>query len=204
MCVAVDVEAAETLARLLRAWLPGTVVEVTSLAHARLVPLGDGLILLLGDQARQAEEMVRGLRARGHEGFVVVVADEPDRAPSAVLAAHDVPPCVATHRLARDLVPALARVVAQRLAACSSPGGRQLFGQVGHLHALLAAGQLANRLPHRLNNPLAALVAEAQLLDLEPLSSEQHASVARIIELSRRLVDDVRTLEGLAPLERGT
>lgn len=49
---------------------------------------------------------------------------------------------------------------------------------------------------HTLNNPLAALLAEAQLLGMEPtLDPEHRAAVDRMTELVRRLIALVRGLE---------
>lgn len=61
---------------------------------------------------------------------------------------------------------------------------------------LVTAGRAANELRHALNNPLAALLAEAQLLELEEITDEQRRSVARMVELCRRMVAIVRTLDG--------
>ena len=52
----------------------------------------------------------------------------------------------------------------------------------------LALGESARALQHAFNNPLTALLAEAQLLELEPLGDEPHAAVDRILTLARRLV----------------
>lgn len=50
---------------------------------------------------------------------------------------------------------------------------------------------------HSLNNPLAALLAEAQLLAMETtLDPEHRAAVDRMTELVRRLITLVRELEG--------
>jgi light-regulated signal transduction histidine kinase (bacteriophytochrome) len=55
---------------------------------------------------------------------------------------------------------------------------------------------LASRLQHQLNNPLAALLAEAQLLAVEDTLSEEHrAAVQRIVELVRRVIGIVRALD---------
>jgi signal transduction histidine kinase len=48
---------------------------------------------------------------------------------------------------------------------------------------------------HGLNNPLAALLAEAQLLQFEPLAAEHAAAIERMIELCRRIARTVRELE---------
>jgi signal transduction histidine kinase len=51
---------------------------------------------------------------------------------------------------------------------------------------------------HQLNNPLAALLAEAQLLGMEPsLDGPSRAAVERIIELVRRVIGTVRNLEAV-------
>ncbi|MDQ2932697.1 MAG: hypothetical protein M3Y05_17990 [Gemmatimonadota bacterium] len=50
---------------------------------------------------------------------------------------------------------------------------------------------------HSLNNPLAALLAEAQLLGMETtLDPEHRAAVDRMTELVRRLITLVRRLDG--------
>ena len=75
---------------------------------------------------------------------------------------------------------------------------------------LVAAGELAARMQHALNNPLTALMAEAQLLEMEPLGEEQRLAVSRMIELCRRLIGIVRQLDSPrdsprdAPRERVT
>ncbi|HET6679915.1 MAG TPA: histidine kinase dimerization/phospho-acceptor domain-containing protein [Gemmatimonadaceae bacterium] len=51
------------------------------------------------------------------------------------------------------------------------------------------------RLRHALNNPLAALLAEAQLLELEAITDEQRKSVERMVALCRRMVAIVRALD---------
>lgn len=49
---------------------------------------------------------------------------------------------------------------------------------------------------HRLNNPLAALLAEAQLMSMdETLDAPQRDAVERLIELVRRVIGIVRDLE---------
>lgn len=51
---------------------------------------------------------------------------------------------------------------------------------------------------HQLNNPLAALLAEAQLLGMEStLDGQQRAAVERIIELVRRVIGTVRDLDSV-------
>lgn len=47
-------------------------------------------------------------------------------------------------------------------------------------------------LQHSLNNPLTALLAELQLLEMEELSESHRESVERSISLCRRLIKIVR------------
>ena len=48
------------------------------------------------------------------------------------------------------------------------------------------------KLLHTLNNPLAGLLAELQLLEMDDLSKEQRAGVERCIALCRRVVQVAR------------
>jgi signal transduction histidine kinase len=48
---------------------------------------------------------------------------------------------------------------------------------------------------HALNNPLTALLAEVQLLELEPLPDESRVAAARLVELTRRVVAAARRLD---------
>jgi hypothetical protein len=49
---------------------------------------------------------------------------------------------------------------------------------------------------HALNDALTALLAEAQLLELEPLADEHLRAVGRIVELARRVAKVARRLDG--------
>jgi len=56
--------------------------------------------------------------------------------------------------------------------------------------------RLTAHVQHKLNNPLAALLAEAQLLGMdESLSREHRESIGRIIGLVRRVIGVVRSLD---------
>jgi len=81
-------------------------------------------------------------------------------------------------------------------AASDSEAG--MTPELRQARRIFAAGQAALSLQHAINNPLAALLAEAQLLQLEELSAEQRGSVDRMVELCRRIVALVRRLDALA------
>lgn len=58
------------------------------------------------------------------------------------------------------------------------------------------------RVQHEMNNPLAALLAESQLLELDPmLNAEQRDSVKRIVDLARRVIASSRKLDALRERE---
>jgi nitrogen-specific signal transduction histidine kinase len=71
---------------------------------------------------------------------------------------------------------------------------------------LVAAGEVALGLQHSINNPLTAVLAEAQLLEMESLPEEQATAVRRIVENTRRVVQLVRKLDVIgapAPARQG-
>jgi signal transduction histidine kinase len=82
------------------------------------------------------------------------------------------------------------------------PSGVELAPPERELHrvrAQLALGASARAMQHAMNNPLTALLAEAQLLALEPLADEHRLAVARMVELARRVATVTRRLD--APME---
>jgi signal transduction histidine kinase len=78
----------------------------------------------------------------------------------------------------------------------TTPGG--IRRSVERRDRLSAFQKNAARLQHAMNNPLAALLAEEQLLATEDsLSDEHREAVERMIELTRRVIVLVRDLDGL-------
>jgi signal transduction histidine kinase len=77
-----------------------------------------------------------------------------------------------------------------------TPGG--IARSVERGDRLAAFQKNAARLQHAMNNPLAALLAEEQLLATEDsLPDEHREAVERMIELTRRVIVLVRDLDGL-------
>ena len=99
--------------------------------------------------------------------------------------------------MALQLPEALLRIVAQGSDREASPRAAAIHASLTRARALMAAGELVTGLQHRLNNPLAALLAEAQLLELEPLAPEHLESVHRMVELCRRVIEVARSIKGL-------
>ncbi len=60
--------------------------------------------------------------------------------------------------------------------------------ELQRVRAQFVLGDASRTLQHAFNNPLTALLAETQLLELEQLPDEHRAAVRRILELCRRLV----------------
>jgi signal transduction histidine kinase len=144
-------------------------------------------------------DVVRRIRARGFAGPAVLIIEQSrplspaDTASAARMGAR-------MCSLQGPVVTALGEAVADALLAGDHGGGEASAAAQRALRQtqrLIAAGELAMRLQHSLNNPLAALLAEAQLLELETLPPDHRESVERIIELCRRVVEVVRGLDGV-------
>ena len=178
LLIAGDDECARELREPLLTFIPTAVVarlDTETLSVGEL-PATDGVMIDVG-ATRGTVEAFRTLRGRGFEGRVVLVA------PSACLT--------------RDAIAAKPARLAETIlcgADDNSPGMRAL----ARTRRVLAAGEAALSLQHGINNPLAALLAEAQLLQLEELSPEQRSSTDRMVELCRRIVGLVQRLDGLA------
>jgi signal transduction histidine kinase len=67
--------------------------------------------------------------------------------------------------------------------------------ELRRVRAQIGLAESARMVQHALNNPLTALLAEAQLLELEPLGEEARAAAARLVELARRVVAAARRLD---------
>ena len=66
--------------------------------------------------------------------------------------------------------------------------------ELRRVRAQLSLGESARTLQHAFNNPLTALMAEAQLLEFEVLPEEARGAVRRILDLTRRLASLTRRL----------
>lgn len=195
----------------IRAWLPQAELADDATPAVRGVPAADVLVLAAPAAGEPALDALRRARAGGFTGAVVVVM--PDDRPGAGVRnqhEHDAD----WHRLAGCACPLgaggderLAVALAEALQAVSHDGPED--GPDGALEALrdalwdtrrrLAVAEVAMRLQHALNNPLAALLAEAQLLEMESLLPDHRAAVRRMVELCRRMGEAVRELDVARP-----
>ena len=174
--------------------LPQASIVTTSLdaLAEESLPRADAALIDGGATARLTVETLRVLRARGFGAPVLVVTTAPDD--HALRAAAD---SLGARTVARERIDGSPSELALALTAAldSEPA---VSAELRQARRLFAAGQSALSLQHAINNPLAALLAEAQLLQLEELTAEQRGSVDRMVELCRRIVTLVRRLDALA------
>lgn len=156
------------------------------------IPAADAALIDGGSVPRTTADLIRGLRARHFEGPIVVITPVPDdavlHAAMASLGADHIERRLADHSTSDLAATLTATLAANATVAAELRQARRVF----------AAGQTALSLQHAINNPLAALMAEAQLLQMEELSADQRGSVNRMVELCRRIVPMVRRLDALS------
>jgi signal transduction histidine kinase len=187
LVVGADAGFATAIREVLAAQLPDSTAETLDPAHLRTRPIAEGLVIDAHGDAPRGTELAARVRAMGFAGAIVVVLDgvgEGAAALAAAGAAH-----AAAGQLATEVVP--------RLAEQLEHAGSEHTAQVMRARRLIAAGEIALRFQHSLNNPLAGILAEAQLMQLDPLPPDQHAALERIVGLCRRIIDLGRSLDGM-------
>ena len=150
-------------------------------------PISAACVVIDATQADAGIEALRVARATGFTGPLVALTARNDQelAQTAAGVGADVIPF-------EQMVQALPKTIAERI-----PDNDRVSSELRRAQRLQAAGALALRLQHSLNNPLAALLAEAQLLELESLAPEHREALHRIVELCRRVIALVRQLDGM-------
>jgi signal transduction histidine kinase len=186
-----DTALEQLIRELLATTLPSAGVSTVALAMA---PASDATIAVVDQVVRGLKDVtaVQELRARGYRGGIVLLAAACDPATEQRLLALAPTRCVAR----ADMVSALPTAIAA-LAARPDLGDElgPIEKELRRTQQLVAMGEATSRIQHTLNNPLTALLAEAQLLEMEELADEHRAAVKRMIELCRRLVVMVRGLD---------
>lgn len=198
VCISTDIDASYSLQTLVAAIVPEARVESADTSVLRGVPDADCAIVSVGTMYSLATSLVQELRGRGFAGAIILVAEADVTVDGDPLARYGVDARITYASLPTSLLTCLQSVIERRDRALRSPQGEMLLASLQRTRALLSAGAIASTLQHRLNNPLAALLAEAQLLELEPLDSEHAASVRRMVQLCRRVIEVSRSIEGLA------
>jgi len=177
---------------LLATVLPSAALTATTLI---LAPASDADIAIVDQGVRGLTGVtaVQEMRARGYGGGIVLLATGAcDPSMEQRLLALAPGRCVARAEMGTALAPALADLSARPdLGDDLGPIQKELR----RTQQLVAMGETTSRIQHTLNNPLTALLAEAQLLEMEDLADEHRAAVKRMIELCRRLVVMVRGLD---------
>jgi signal transduction histidine kinase len=182
-----DAAFAAAVREILAAQLPGAVCEMLDSGTLRTRPIADGLVMDGRAEVARTAELAARLRAMGFAGAIVVVSDgiaDAGPALAAAGAAH-----AAVHEIGSQLVSALA----DRLAEA----GSEYAEQVMRARRLVAAGEIAIGFQHSLNNPLAGILAEAQLMQLDELPQDQHEALDRIVALCRRIIELGKSLDGM-------
>lgn len=195
VCLSTDRDAAAVLQHVVQTIVPGAWVETVDTTILRDPPDADCVILSVGAMHGEAAALARGLRSRGFRNALLLVADAPETLPRDELTLLGIADVLSTSELATALPPALARQLDLQGAATRSPVAARLLDSLRHLQGLVAAGQAAGGLKHKLNNPLAALLAEAQMMELEPMSPEHASAAKRIVELCRRVISVAETID---------
>ncbi|MEP7383785.1 MAG: hypothetical protein ABI910_19015 [Gemmatimonadota bacterium] len=197
VCISTDVYASAALQATVSTILPDARVEAADTSIVRDVPDADCVIVGVGGLYSAGVSLVRELRARGFGRPIILVVETPTSADERELALLGVTWILAEETVALQLPEALLALLDEELFLTGSADADAITGSLRRLQATIAAGEMARGLQHKLNNPLAALLAEAQLLELESLPSEHLTSVRRMVELCRRVIDVSRSIEGM-------
>jgi signal transduction histidine kinase len=198
VCVSEDLAIAMQMQELVTAFVPDAEVDVADPTSVRGVPEADCIVVVPFEGGTAAAlEIVRAWRSRGSAARGVIVAatvTEEERIAAQRLGVSRV---LETKELAHVLPGAVAAALElERLA--ESEHAAELLRSIRDAERLMAAGEIALHLQHALNNPLAALMAEAQLLEMELVEPEHASSIQRIVELCRRVIGVTKALDGIS------
>jgi signal transduction histidine kinase len=191
-CLGASPAAAATVVAAVASLLPEAQVDQLDFRATSGLPEADLFVIDAASDAGLAVEQLRTLRGRGAGAPAILVGGGELTVPAS-LGDHWT---VDATQLAAALPNAISAAAGRAEAVAAHPGLGSLLHGLQAMQQLIAAGQIARRVKHDINNPLAALLAEAQLLELEELGDEARDSVVRMIELTRRVIDEARNLEG--------
>ena len=177
--VSEDLAWAGSVREVLTAQLPTAMTDLMPPLRLRSKPEAHAVIV--DGRTSGGEDAARTVRAMGFAGAIISVGgrDEPSVGVRALV----------PEALAHALMPMLD----DELVRLEAP----LHDQVSRARRLVAAGELALRLQHSLNNPLAGLLAEAQLMQMEATVPEQQQALERMVLLCRRMIEITRALDGV-------
>jgi signal transduction histidine kinase len=199
VCVSEDLAIAIQMQELVASLVPSAEVDVADPASIRGVPEADCIVVVPHEGATTAAlEIVRSWRSRGStaRGVIVAATVSPEEAVESQRLG--VARVIETKDLAEALPAAVSVALDLERLSLGSEHGAELLRSIRHVERLVAAGEIALHMQHSLNNPLAALLAEAQLLEMELLEPEHASSVQRMIELCRRVIGVTKALDGIS------
>jgi two-component system NtrC family sensor kinase len=180
-----DQDFSAALTAVLAAQLSAAATDTIDPLRLRAKPEAMALVVDARADASGARAVARAVRAMGFGGALVLVGTRADALGDAEMGAAT----VAADRIAFDLV----ERIGEQMTLASAP----FADQVMRARRLVAAGEIALRLQHALNNPLAGLLAESQLMLMDPQTPDQQASLERVVGLCRRMIEMTRSLDGL-------
>lgn len=198
-CIAADELAAAAMTQLVASLIPGAAVSAIDPSSVRTVPDADCALIDAFGSPQTVLQTLRSLRARGFKAPAIWIAsdEEADGCSEVERARLGITHVIKMSTVPSHLPQAIRTSTRLDAASLTSPGIANSLKLLRQTQRLLAAGEIAMKMQHSLNNPLAALLAEAQLLQLENLAPEHQQAIGRIIELSRRLIEVTRSLEGI-------
>ena len=171
----------------LAAELPESTCEGVAPERVRSCPEAMAVVIDARADGAAAMERARLIRAMGFGGAIALVGERDGAGEQA--AAQFGYSFAGADAMATELVAGMAAA----LHDAESPFAES----VGRARRLVAAGELALRLQHSLNNPLAAILAETQLMQLDVTNEDERAALERIVSMCRRMVDLLRGLDGV-------
>jgi signal transduction histidine kinase len=183
-----DAPFARAVRDIIAAELPQATCDCVDVALVRAKPVAGALAIDARENPADAVALAARQRAMGFAGAMVLICEADDRAMAD--ASRYGYALVAPDELSQQLVPQLAAQVLQ--------GESPHADHVTHAWRLVAAGEIAAKLQHSLNNALMGLLAEVQLLQLDELPDEHAAALERMLGLCRRMIELTRSLDGLS------
>jgi signal transduction histidine kinase len=182
-----DAAQVAALQSVLVAQVPGVAVSAFDPTWVRSAPDAEAVVVDGLTGSTSAADMARQLRAMGYKGAIALVVADGVTLDEVVLRFDAV--VVPESLVPTELVPDLAT----QMMRLEVPGTEMMM----RARRITAAGELALRLQHALNNPLAGLMAEVQLLQMEELGEQHNETLARMLGLCRRMVEITRSLDGV-------
>lgn len=198
------VSASQPIISLVRESVAATLPTATleERAPAAAAKLADCALIFIDatSDTSAAGETARRLRAGSSRSALVFVVHVRDEGLAKAGAAVGALVQIEMATLGPAMAEAVERAVAQNGWSDELVAARD---ELRRTQRLLAAGEIALGLQHAMNNPLTSVLAEAQLLEMEPLPPETATAVRRIIDSTRRLVALVRKLDAVSAKQVG-